>query len=976
KVNLTNGSFIKVKDLNDARVSYIHIDDQGIYVSTASRGIFHFDRKLNTLLEQNDNELLETRSIYAVIVDENKGQWLATDNGVISIRRNGDKYVFDQSHGLQGADFNDNSALLASDGTVLFGGVNGLNYIHRNNFDAMLPNNAELKFTEFNLFNKAVKIGPDANGFSRISRSIVTKPDITLNYSDYPFEVAFNLINYPYADQISFRYRIPGVDHDWIGTNSFASATYTSLSFGSYQLEVEAYLSGSTKAVATNSIRIEVLPPLWLSNWALLGYFVVVMIIVLIVARVISQGRATAFAIKVGADRLKLSLWGSGDEMWDWHITENKMFHTAQWDILDYDGFCDPTLSKLHPDDRETTQKLLQSHLAGDCEYFEANYRIRRKNETQWIWILDRAKVVERNAAGAASRMTGTIRDISKIKAAELKLTLQAEAIENISDAIYILDLDYNIVEANKAFETITGYQRSQVFGTGKIFDSYQSNMADLIRAKLNKGEGWSGELKAQRPNGDCYYIELNINTIVENELITHYVAAFSDITNRKQTEIELRNLSNVDTLTKLPNRSYFQHAHRNLIRRNQPHALLTLDIDNFKKINDSMGHDHGDNLLCLISERIDQQIQCQHLLCRLGSDEFAILLEDVDQISTITQVLYEIEVALQEPFVLNNQVLVMSCSVGIGIFPTDGRSTENMLQSADTAMYHAKSDSGFSYKFYSASMNESAVRRLQIESLIREALKNDWFEVYYQPKYSAATGLLTGMEALVRLIHPEKGMISPNEFIPVAEDTGLVIEIGEIVLRKACYVTQLWRRSGLFNGRVAVNLAARQFAQTDLVKRISHILDCTQLPVSNLELEITEGTVIEDPEMAIVTMQSLTDLGISLALDDFGTGYSSLSYLKRFPIHTLKIDKAFIDDLIIEQGERHMVASIISIAHNMGLSVVAEGVETKEQLEILKQLSCETIQGFLFSRPLSESDFLALLLRQESRHSDKIVPN
>jgi EAL domain-containing protein (putative c-di-GMP-specific phosphodiesterase class I) len=266
--------------------------------------------------------------------------------------------------------------------------------------------------------------------------------------------------------------------------------------------------------------------------------------------------------------------------------------------------------------------------------------------------------------------------------------------------------------------------------------------------------------------------------------------------------------------------------------------------------------------------------------------------------------------------------------------------------------------------------MNESAIRRLQVESLIRQALKNDWFEVYYQPKYDANTSCLTGMEALVRLNHPELGMICPNEFIPIAEDTGLVIEIGEIVLRKACFATQYWRDKGLFNGRVAVNLAAKQFSQLDLLQRITHILECTQLPVTNLELEITEGTVIENPELAIATMQQLTDMGVSLALDDFGTGYSSLSYLKRFPIHTLKIDKAFIDDLTRQQGERHMVASIISIAHNMGLTVVAEGVETAEQLEILQLLRCETIQGYIFSRPLSEDDFLSLLLRQEHQQS------
>ena len=966
KLDLTNRTLDLIQALNDQRVSFISLTANNIFVSTASAGVYQFDRKLENIERYIKSDLFNNSAVYSVLSDHHGNIWLSTDNGILCIEPLGVVHFFDRSNGLQGSDFNDTSALLSSDGTLLFGGVSGLNYLKITDKKKQ-HTNFKLKFTHFNLFNSPVVIGPDSNGFNRLPQSIIFSDKVSLNYNDYPFELSFKLINHPQSDQVHYRYRIPGVDKGWLPAQARSSAIYTYLSFGNYQLEVEAFIMGNKESVATVKIDIEILPPIWMSPWALICYFMVLFIITTVVIRVVIQRRASAIALEESAERLKLSLWGSGDKMWDWNITDNMMYRTQQWQTFDYEGFTDRSLNKIHPDDRERTKALLESHLNGDSQYFEANYRIRRKDDnSQWVWILDRAKVVEHAVDGKPSRMTGTIRDITKLKDTELKLSLQAEAIENISDGIYILDLDFNIVEANKAFEIITGYQRLAVLGNSKIFDSYQPKMADLIRAKLNKGQIWSGELKAVRPNKDYYYMQLSINIIFDSVgKASHYVAAFSDITNRKATETELRNLSNVDTLTQLPNRSYFQYAHRNLIRRNHPHALLTLDIDNFKKINDSMGHDEGDKLLCLIAQRIDIQIQCQHLLCRLGSDEFAILLEDIDQISTITQVIYEIEVAMQEPFILNNEMLVMSCSVGVAQFPTDGKSTENMLQSADTAMYHAKSDSGFSYKFYSASMNESAIRRLKIEGLIRQALKNDWFEVYYQPKYNTLSGQIMGMEALVRLIHPELGMISPNEFIPVAEDTGLVIEIGEIVLRKACFATQQWRKSGLFNGRVAVNLAAKQFAQVDLVQRITRILEYTQLPVANLELEITESTVIENPELAIMTMQSLTDIGISLALDDFGTGYSSLSYLKRFPIHTLKIDKAFIDDLTIEHGERHMVASIISIAHNMGLSVVAEGVEKEEQLHILKQLSCETIQGYIFSRPLSEKCFLTLLEQQ-----------
>lgn len=272
--------------------------------------------------------------------------------------------------------------------------------------------------------------------------------------------------------------------------------------------------------------------------------------------------------------------------------------------------------------------------------------------------------------------------------------------------------------------------------------------------------------------------------------------------------------------------------------------------------------------------------------------------------------------------------------------------------------MYHAKSAGGNRYQFYSESLNRNAIRQLEVENLIREGLKDDLFEVYYQPKINLRSGLVSGMEALVRLNHPQHGLIPPNDFIPLAEENGLIVEIGDLVMRKACFAAQQWREQGLFDGRVAVNLSSRQFALPDLQQRIASILRLTRLPPANLELEITEGTVIKHPEKAIKVMQQLAKMGVCLALDDFGTGYSSLSYLKRFPIHSLKIDKAFVDDIDKSDRDLKMVDSIITIAHNMGLSVVGEGVEDSSQLSILKALNCEEIQGFIYSKAVPEAEF------------------
>lgn len=965
--DLKSGLSREVVELSGMRISYVSESGNEVYVSTGDSGVYKFDYGLSKIIAHYSYEKLLNRTIYSAFKGANGNVWMSTDKGVLKLNKQLAVYQYDVSDGIGGVDFNDNSALKTTSGVVLFGGSKGVSYFDTNKRSDEEIARAQLLFTDFTVFNNPVEIGEEIEGNIKLQRSILTTDKVSLEYSDYPFEITYNLINYPQPQKVKYQYKLIDIDDAWLKGKKSRTSTYTSLESGTYQFVVRALDASTNEVLATNSLKVIVLPPFWLSPFALALYGLMGFALVITALNIINQRKRAAREIQHAAKRLELSLWGSGDLMWDWDIVNNHVYHSEHWQQFDYPGLAEKDLAKIHPKDREKVSARLAAHLADESEFFEASYRIKRHNEDAWVWIVDRAKVVERSPDGKPLRMSGNIRDINLLKNAEARLNMQANVMSTISDAIYVMDLNFNIVDVNDAFEQITGLSPQQVLNNQRIFATYHGGIAAVIKAQLTKGLAWNGEAKATKPNGEVYSIELHLNPMRDNDNeISHYVAAFSDITQRKQTEQELRDLSNIDPLTQLPNRSYFQYAHRNLIRRKEPHALLTMDVDNFKKINDSMGHDEGDKLLCMISERIDTQINCQHLLCRLGGDEFALLLEDINDISMITQVLYDIEGVMQNPFELNGESLVMNCSIGVAIYPNDGETTESMLQSADTAMYHAKSESGFSYQLFNSSMNESAVRRLQIEGMIRQALKNDWFEVYYQPKIDLETETIMGMEALVRLVHPELGMISPSEFIPIAEDTGLVIAIGEKVLDKACYATQQWRKSGLFNGRVAVNLAAKQFSQEDLLQRIDHILECTQLPLANLELEITEGTVIEDPELAITTMQKLVDKGIHLALDDFGTGYSSLSYLRRFPIHTLKIDKAFIDDLSSERSDRHMVASIISIAHNMDVSVVAEGVEEADQIAALKQLNCETIQGYYYSRPLSEQDFTSYLLKQQ----------
>ncbi len=679
-------------------------------------------------------------------------------------------------------------------------------------------------------------------------------------------------------------------------------------------------------------------------------------------------------------ERLRLSLWGSGDELWDWNIAEGKLFRSSSWqnpvDLTPETNQFPPNRDNIHPFDLERVTDQLYQHLAGDTPYFEATYRL-RANDGTWIWVLDRGKVVSMDADGVATRMTGTLKNIHLLKHTEERLELFARCLENISDAVVICDTNFIVLEVNQSFSEITGKQREQVIRKPFDLAMYPSRFLQEIGKTLQEHGSWQGEIQDQRQNNEIYQAELSFDIVRdEHGQITQYVAVFSDISERKRREAELSRLANSDTLTGLPNRAVFSAELSRLVDREERHALLVFDLDNFKKINDSLGHHLGDNLLIKLAERLTKLTKPKERLYRLGGDEFAILLESTNDIHLITSLAKELLKQINQPFFIHQHELAVTSSIGIVLYPEDGKDPEALLRNADTAMYHAKNDGANRYLFFNDSMNKLAVKRLQLENLIRHGLKENYFTVYYQPKMDILSGQLVGMEALVRFITPKRGIISPASFIPVSEETGQIVEIGEVVLRKACLDVKRWIDQGLFHGRVAVNLSVKQFMLPYLCEQIDDVLQQTELPSYHLELEITEGTVMQSPKMAIDTMKKLRARGIHLAMDDFGTGYSSLAYLKQFPLNTLKIDKAFIDDMNTARG-RNMVDTIVTIAHNLSLTVVAEGVEYADQLQQLKQLRCEIIQGYYYSKPLSAADFTQFLLDQkQSKPKLAAVPN
>ncbi|QOP41141.1 putative bifunctional diguanylate cyclase/phosphodiesterase [Sulfurimonas marina] len=556
-------------------------------------------------------------------------------------------------------------------------------------------------------------------------------------------------------------------------------------------------------------------------------------------------------------------------------------------------------------------------------------------------------------------------RDITERKLTEEQLLKLSQAIEQNTSALMITDVQGTIEYVNAAFTRITGYTPQEAVGQNPQFLGLfktPTNLYNDLWNHLIKGEQWSGEFINRKKNGEEYFQSIVATPIIDkNGNITNYMAVGEDITNRKKSEEQIHFLANFDPLTGLPNRVQMEDRFNYIIsisRRNEhPFALMFLDLDHFKDINDSLGHKVGDELLINLSQRLKSILREEDTISRLGGDEFVLVLPDTDAhaATVIAQKLLE---SIHQTIVLSEYELSVTFSIGIALYPSDGNSLEVLLKNADAAMYRAKIEGRNSYRFFTEEMQQQSMRTLELSNALHHAIQNNELHLVYQPQISANSSTIIGAEALLRWNHPIFGNVSPSEFIAIAEDNGLILQIGEWVLRNAIAQTKLWIDKGLPPIIMAINLSAVQFRDTALPELIASILQEIQLPPEYLEIELTERAAMHDPEKAIVTMNKLHNQGIRMSIDDFGTGYSSLSYLKKFNIYKLKIDQSFIRDINTDAEDKAIVGAIIDMAKGLDLLTIAEGVETVSQLKFLKNQGCDEIQGYLFSKPLIPSEF------------------
>ncbi|BFM10097.1 hypothetical protein R50072_02500 [Simiduia litorea] len=677
--------------------------------------------------------------------------------------------------------------------------------------------------------------------------------------------------------------------------------------------------------------------------------------------------------------QLQMALEATKEGVWDWDLETGLWTASNQFfDMLGYPPDPSPQPiqhwnEKIHPKDVGRRNHAYKSIIRGDSAVLDVEFRVQNMAGS-YQWIRARGKIVEVSLENRVRRLVGTHEDITERRELEERLKLAATVFKNTAEGVIIANPKGYIIDVNQGFEDVTGFGREDVIGrhvrllnSGRQAPAFYRSMWN----ELEKSGNWKGEIWNKRKDGSLVPEWLNISAVKDdNNNVSHYVAVFSDISVLKRSEEKLDHMAHHDALTGLPNRLMLQarmgralvHAHRN----KNAIALLFLDIDRFKNINDSMGHHTGDSLLKQVAARLKICVRNEDTVARLGGDEFVVLLENLTDPNAPALVAEKILQEIRKPFALHNSDFYTTTSIGISIYPTDGTSPSELLRNADTAMYQVKQKGRDGFTFYTQRFTDAARKKTEMESELHRAIAQNEMQLWYQPQFHLASEELIGMEALIRWIHPIKGMIPPDLFIPLAEESGLIVKIGEWVINRSCAQIRQWLDRNIAVPRIGINISGAELRQGDLLRTLSNALEQHQIPGQYLEIEITENFMMEDIEKAIKLIKELKNMGIEVAIDDFGTGYSSLSYLKSLPIRRLKIDKSFVIDIPKNTHDMAITKAIIAMGHSLDLEVIAEGVETREQQKFLHDNACNFGQGYLFCRPSTAENIERWLSKKE----------
>jgi diguanylate cyclase (GGDEF)-like protein/PAS domain S-box-containing protein len=623
----------------------------------------------------------------------------------------------------------------------------------------------------------------------------------------------------------------------------------------------------------------------------------------------------------------------------------------------------------IPPERRPHVRSALDWERAGDETIRVVNENMTKDGRRIWCeWF----NSPMRDAGGQVTRVLAMAQDVTTRLAAEQELRLWSNVLSHSVEGIFICDTDQRILKVNSAFERLTGYRAEEVIGqnprllqSGRQGPAFYSTMWNTLLAKGT----WSGEIWNRRKCGELYLEWLSISVVYDdNQSIANFVGIFSDITERKSAEERVTRLARFDALTELPNRvllaDRLEQAIKTAQRAGTRVGVAFIDLDRFKEVNDSLGHNAGDELLQTVARRLGDAVRADDTVARMGGDEFVVVFQHLQDGAQATTCVTALLQALRPPVELEGHEITITASVGISMFPDDARDAQELLRNADAAMYQAKGDGRARFHFYTGTLNQRALNLLSVENGLRRALERQEFVLHYQPQICLTTGELIGAEALIRWNHPEQGLVMPGTFIPIAEERGLIRAIDEWVIGEAVRQLAAWRNTPCHSLPIAVNVSAAPFHERDFVERVARTIAACGVNPAQLEFELTEGLMMKDVDASVEVMKRLHEMGFRISIDDFGTGYSSLNYLRRFPIQKIKIDQSFVREMAAYPESGRLVRGIVVLAKSLGLKVLAEGVETGEQLRLLREQDCDEAQGFLFGKAAPAAHFESLAQR------------
>ncbi|MGN6788552.1 MAG: EAL domain-containing protein, partial [Rhodanobacteraceae bacterium] len=907
-------------------------------------------------------------AINCMLEDTEGHIWFSTNLGLGRLNpKTGSIRSFGIADGTQGNEYTSGAGARTAGGALLFGG---------HGFDIVEP-----KHQHSSTILAPVALTAFYTGENQLQLPQTASQILSLGSGDRSVRAAFSTFDYAAPAHNRFRVRLLGSRHpDWSAPTLDHTVTYSDLAPGNYRLEVQALLRDGTPG-NTASLQFHIPVVWWWSPAMRLVYAAAVALLILIAvlgwrSHHLEQVRHRR-QLQLRESRLRQALWGSGDEFWDWNLEHGTILRLGPEGTPG--GHHEQSVpadewrrTMVHPDDLANLDHALAEHLAGRTAHFEVEHRVRGRDD-EWTWVLSRGKVIERDADGKPLRVCGTERDISAIRAADRDRRIASEVIRNMSEAVTVTDLDFRFISVNTAFTRMTGYAEHEVLGRDASILNGSRHAPDSytqLRQTLAETGHWRGELWQRRKDGEEFLCWVELNEVCDaSGQRTHMIGVLTDITDRKRAEQELRYLANYDTLTGLPNRALLGErlgaAVISARRGGHKVGLLFLDLDRFKHVNDSLGHTAGDRTLKAAGARLRQCVRENDVVARLGGDEFTVVLEDLADARGAEEMAQRLVRAFAKPLpITGTQETVISPSIGIALYPDHGQTPADLLKCADTAMYQAKASGRNTWAVYHPGMDARARDHATLINALRRALDRGELRLVYQPKMDLHTETITGMEALLRWHNRDLGEIPPSVFIPLAEETGQIHEISAYVFATACADLRRFRENGHRNLTMAINLSAAQLNRPDLTAHICDLLAEHDVAPNQVELELTETMVMANAELSVRLLGELKSIGARLAIDDFGTGYSSLAYLKRLPIDTLKIDQEFVGDITTDPDDAAITATIITMAHSLQIKVVAEGVETAEQLAFLRAQRCDEIQGYWLSRPISAEACLDFLNR------------